>query len=62
MTKEQKEKLVFAVMSQVGNLIEFPDMLPIELQEVPITEIRKQLAKWMSKLPTQTWDTRLDVN
>ena len=60
LTNKQKEELAFAVMSQVANLIEFPDMLPEELQNVDSREIKKTLRSWMFNLPGNIWDTRLD--
>lgn len=61
LTKRQKESLAFAVMSRTADLIEFTDLLPLDLQALSSEDIRKQLAKWMEKLPGDLWDIRLNT-
>lgn len=61
MTHKQREKLAFAVMSQVGNLFEFWDESAgqYHLQDVDVREAKTIVAGWMAKLPGTIWDTRL---
>ena len=61
MTRNQTERLASAVMYQVGNLMEVWDEIADQhdLQDIDPNEAQRTLAKWMSKLPGKSWDTRL---
>jgi hypothetical protein len=65
MTRDQKHRLAMAVLSEVGNLIEYWDEKVesgayADLKDIDPKEAAKQISAWLWKLPTgDGWDIRL---
>lgn len=57
MRRDQKEKLVWAVMDRVGTLCEFWEEMrkDYELEDLEFDEAQKMIANWMAKLPGTQW-------
>lgn len=61
LTREQKSLVAAEVIRAAGTLIEFWDE---RFQgDVPCTaaEAAEQISRWLSRLPGDAWDTRLDI-
>lgn len=58
LTREQQRLLVRAVLSQVGNLVEFQSDYA-DIADLDPVAVREQLARWMGRLPGTVWDVRL---
>jgi len=59
LTKEQKERIVAALMGQAGNIAEFWEERSYDLADVPQKEGIDYLASLMRKMPGKYWDVRL---
>ncbi|MFF7588609.1 hypothetical protein ACFZCK_14095 [Kitasatospora purpeofusca] len=61
-SRKQKAGIAAALIGQAGNLVEFWGEMQPELAEEGVTaEMARQcLAAWLSKLPGDSWDVRLD--
>jgi hypothetical protein len=63
MTHKQKSALVAEVMNKVGYILEYwsetVEQNP-ELSGVDYDDAREALASWMSRLPGDYWNRRLD--
>lgn len=63
MTREQKQRLGFAVMSIVADAVEVwseRQAWDTTIQDIPADVAAHQIARWLAKLPTGGyWDMRL---
>lgn len=57
LTKEQKAKIVTALIDEAGTIVEFWDEKG--LADIPAEEGRAYLASLMRRLPGNSWDSRL---
>ncbi len=61
MTREQKDRLAAAVLSEVGNLFEFWDeQAPNHgINDLDREEAAQVVAQWLSRLPGSSWSAFL---
>ena len=59
LTREQKTKVVEALMYQAGSMAEFWDEMGPGQDGVPFEEGRAYLAALMRRMPGDSWDLRL---